>query len=172
MKIETKPEINKNIKGTYGISATCGYFTVKRIKDVNNYFFKLENQANDYLKVLIQISSELELITATNIRTIDRLDISRICKYKYDFYERLKYLTFYTFVVALFKMNALYRMTNTLLEIAILIDSKKHIKILKKMDVDFFTNQAFYIKEKEVLILKPNDHVSKRLKTKSMLSVS
>lgn len=163
MKLRTPVEISQTVSGEYRIIAVAGNFGVKRIKDVNMYFMRLERQANDYLKQLIQISSELDLEMSNNIVSITPHDIGCVCVFKTAFYERLKYLTFYDYVVSLFKMNALCSMTDSLIQVANIV-SQKHARTLVTMKHEFFIARQYYTKQENTLKLQmiPNTNKLKK----------
>jgi hypothetical protein len=165
MKLLLPPEIYKNHMGTYTILSVGGSFYVKRIKDVNNYFFKLQNQANNYLKMLLTYSSELELLFGSQFIYMDSHTISFITKDRQIFYERIHYLTFFTYVESVNKLNALYRMTEMLASIAVHLQSKKHLKLIRTMQESFFVNLTYYVQEKEVFtIVQPEKQDNKKYK--------
>jgi hypothetical protein len=159
MKLRTPVEISQTVSGEYRIIAVAGNFGVKRIKDVNMYFMRLERQANDYLKQLIQISAELDSEMSKNIVSITPHDVGCVCVQKTYFYERLKYLTFYDYVVSLYKMNALCSMTDYLIQVANII-SHKHARVLVTMKHDFFIARQYYTKQENTLKIQltPNIH--------------
>jgi hypothetical protein len=164
MKLLTPSEIYKNNRGTYTILAVSGSLYVKRIKDVNNYFFKLQNQANDYIRQLLVYSSELELIFSREFIKLETRTISKITKDRTMFYERIHYLTFFTYVESVNKMNALYRMTDLLYELACSLDSKVHKKLLREMQHSFFVNMTYYIEDKESFKIVIPEKVDKKYK--------
>jgi hypothetical protein len=151
------------------------------MKDLKMYFFYLQNQSNDYLKDLLKLSSELDFYLSENLQTVDSRSIYEIVKFKTLFYERLKYLTFYDWVISLFKMQALLSMSNYLEDISKILGTKKHLKLIQQMKIDFFTNRQYFTKTENVLKIsinntKINNHVSKnkitRFKSETMLYVS
>lgn len=163
MKLRTPTELNQSVTGEYRIIAVAGNFGVKRIKDVNMYFMRLERQSNDYLKQLILISAELDFEISKNIVSITSHDLGCVCAFKTSFYERLKYLTFFDYVVSLYKMNALCSMTDYLIEVSKLV-SNKHIRILQTMKHDFFIARQYYTKQENTLKIQltPNIHKIKK----------
>ena len=172
MKIRLEPEIYKNHKGTYTVLGVYGTIYLKRKKDVNNHFFALQNQANDYLKLLLQVSAELDFQLSSNILSTDNHSIIQITRSRTWFLERLKYLCFSTHVIALYKMNALYRMTVILQDISNYQSSKKHYNKLEDIKNQFFVNRSFYIVEKPILTIKQNQNETIAAKGKRLLSVS
>lgn len=154
MKIITQPEFNLTVKDTYLISQTSGYFEVKRKKDVINYYFRLQNQSNDYMKYLIQTSGRIDSYISENISSFNYQQIATIYQQKTNFFERLKWLAFADYVCAVFKTNALYNMNKSLQRICLDTDNKKLLKELRLNETEFFDNHMFFIKD--TIVIKSN----------------
>jgi len=159
MKLRTPIELSQSVTGEYRIIAVAGNFGVKRIKDVNMYFMRLERMSNDYLKQIINISGQLDSLLSKHLVSIDSHDVAIVCIQKTYFYERLKYLTFYDWVVSLYKMNALCCMTDYLIEVANIV-SKEHVRELNIMKNEFFILRQYYSKQENTLKIQltPNIH--------------
>jgi len=156
MQIKLIPEIEPNPRGTYTILAVCGNFYVKRVKDVHNYYYRLEKQSNSYFIDILQISSELESVFSQNLKSLTNDTVYSICRNKTEMYERIKYLTFYTWVISVYKMNALYTITENLIRISKDLKVNKYTKQLETMQKDFFVSRSYYTKEANTMkILMP-----------------
>lgn len=124
---------------------------------------RLERMANDYLKQLIQISADLDYLLSKNLVSISSHDVATICIQKTYFYERLKYLTFYDWVVSLYKMNALCSMTDYLIQVAHIVSSK-HVTELKSIKNAFFILRQYYSKQENTLKIQLTPNIHKIIK--------
>lgn len=155
MKLVAEPHYFQNIHKQFVICTLDETLYLKRKKDVNNYYYQLQYNMNDYLTNLLEISAKLDYIFSSNIKIYDRYDIKDYCKFKNEFYERLHYLSFYCYVESKFKLNALCTMTNVLIELSRIFKSEKIEKELLIIRESFFINNAYYKKEKQLSVVMP-----------------